>query len=258
MFKKKFFDGHFVISDLKKTVSKPEVPVPKPLRLPKVTIVRREDKPQIEKDLDNLLEGLLKSGQKEKAYLIQQIFEKPKDFSEDVIRKIQGKDKSNVMTPTDATAFLLREDLTKQQYQTIKKESDARKLHFLPSYKVVQQEKKKALPNKMKITESCAQVPLKELMIKTFERHMLEKSFKKMIYQLTTKNKGKKLKLHMFYKSGYDVASGQSRFKVSQKYYFIISRLVEHFGASITSLHSWQVRRSFSRMILPACIFQMS
>ena len=93
----------------------------------------------------------------------------------------------------------------------IRKYSAARKLQF---YHI--EEEKKVLLKNIKITESSAQVPLKDLMIKTFHRHMEEKSFKKMIYQLQTKNGGKNVKLHMFYKSGYDVASGQSKFKVSE------------------------------------------
>jgi len=47
----------------------------------------------------------------------------------------------------------------------------------------------------IKVSETCAEVPLKDLMIKTFHRHMEEKYFKKMIYQLQTKNAVKKLKL---------------------------------------------------------------
>ena len=148
-------------------------------------------------------------------------------LSVDLINKINGKDKSNQMSATDATAFLLRLDLSKDQYLTIRKESKARKLHFLPPYHHVQEEKTKALPKNIKITETCAEVPLKDLMIKTFYRHMEEKSFKKMIYQLQTKNGGKRVKLHMFYKSGYDVASGQSKFKVSEKsLIYIISKFV--------------------------------
>ena len=134
---------------------------------------------------------------------------------------------------------MLRLDLSKDQYQTIRKESAKRKLHLLPPYKHVQEEKKKALPKNIKVTETTAQVPLKDLMIKTFHRHMEEKSFKKMIYQLTTKNNGKNLKLHMFYKSGYDVASGQSKFKVSLNFLSVfMSRLVNYKGASISFHYS--------------------
>ena len=208
---KSFFNGAFAASDLRKSTPKTEVPKP----AIKVTIIQRDDKSEGEKLLDNLLETLLASGQKEKAYMIQQIHEKSTEFSVDLINKINGKDHSKEMSATDATAFLLRLDLSKDQYQTIRKESAARKLHLLPPYKHVQEEKKKALPKNIKVTETCAEVPLKDLMIKTFHRHMEEKSFKKMIYQLQTKNRGKKVKLHMYYKSGYDVASGQSKFKVS-------------------------------------------
>ena len=91
--------------------------------------------------------------------------------------------------------ILLHLDLFKNQYQTIRKESAIRKLHLLPPYKHVQEEKKKNLPKNIKVTETCAEVPLKDLLIKTFHRHMEEKCFKKMTYQLQNKNGGKKLKL---------------------------------------------------------------
>ena len=215
---KSFFNGGFVASDLRQSAPKPKI---------KVTIEKRDDKSEVEKQLDTLLESLVALGQNEKAFLIQKIYEKTSDFSMDLINKIDGKDLSNEMSATDATAFLLRLDLSKDQYQTIRKESSARKLHFLPPYKHVQEEKEKALPKNIKVTETSAEVPLKDLMIKTFHRHMEEKSFKKMIYQLKTKNGGKNLKLHMYYKSGYDVASGQSKFKVSEKSLtLIISKLV--------------------------------
>ena len=208
--KSEFFDGIFVASDLRKSVKK------EPSK-PKVIIEKREGKSEVEKQLDNLLESLVALGQNEKAFLIQKIFQNTSDFSVDIINKINGKDLSNEMSATDATALLLRLDLSKDQYKTIRKESSARKLHFLPPYTHVQEEKKKALPKNIKVTETSAEVPLKDLMIKTFHRHMEEKSFKKMIYQLKTKNRGKNVKLHMYYKSGYDVASGQSKFKVSEK-----------------------------------------
>ena len=59
----------------------------------------------------------------------------------DLINKMNGKDLSNEMSPTDATALLLRLDPSKYQYQTIRKESSASKLHFLPPYTHVQEEK---------------------------------------------------------------------------------------------------------------------
>ena len=212
-----FFNKYFKASDLRLPKVRVEKPKPKPKK-PNVTVTifKRDDKPDVENDLDKVLENLIKNGQPEKAYLIQQVYENSTDFAVDLIHKLNGTDKSNVMTPIDGTALLLRLNLSKNQYQVLKNESDARKSHFLPSYKLVQKEKEECLPDGIDVTEDCAQVPLEELMIKTFQRHMEEKSFKKMIYQLTRKNNGKRVKLHMYYKSGYDCASGQSRFKVSR------------------------------------------
>ena len=207
-----YFENVFKASDLRLPKPKPKPPPPPNVS---VTIVKRDNKSELENNFDKVLGQLLADGEKEKAYMLQQVFQNSRDFSIDLINKINGKDKSNEMSVADGTALLLRLDLTKNQYQVIKNESDKRKSHFLPNYKDIQDEKQECLPDNIQIEEDCAQVPLKDLMIKTFQRHMLEKTFKKMIYQLTTKNGGKKLKLHMYYKSGYDCASGQSKFKVS-------------------------------------------
>ena len=87
---KSFFNGAFIASDLRKSAPKVEVP--------KVTIVKRDDKSDIEKQLDNVLESLVASGHNEKAFLIQKIFENSSDFSVDLINKMNGKDLSNEMS----------------------------------------------------------------------------------------------------------------------------------------------------------------
>ena len=117
MFEKhhKFFDGNFVASDLRKCATKNEK------SKVSVTIVKNENKPEIEKQLDFVLESLVASGQKEKAYLIQQIYEKNTDFSVDIINKINGKDLSNEMSATADAPALPRLDPSKDQYHTIRK-----------------------------------------------------------------------------------------------------------------------------------------
>ena len=96
---KTFFNGAFAASDLRKSTPKAEVQKP----VVKVTIIKRDDKTDVDKQLDTLLETLLASGQKEKAYMIQQIYEKSTDFTVDLINNINGKDHSKEMSATDAT-----------------------------------------------------------------------------------------------------------------------------------------------------------
>ena len=109
---KTFFNGAFAASDLRKSTPKAEVQKP----VVKVTIVKRDDKTEVEKQLDTLLETLLASGQKEKAYMIQQIYEKSNDFSVDLINKINGKDHTNQMSATDATGkFFFKSQYTMLQ-----------------------------------------------------------------------------------------------------------------------------------------------
>jgi len=86
---------------------------------------------------------------------------------------------------------------------------------FLPSLHVIAAEKQQCLPEDIKVTEDEAIVPLDSMMEKTFERHMDDKQFKENVERVHKKNGEEKLRLEVYYKAGYDCASGQSQFKVS-------------------------------------------
>ena len=72
----------------------------------------------------------------------------------------------------------------------------------------------------MEFSENRAFVPLESLMKKTFDRIMEDPTFKSIIDRLAEKNNGQNLDLVFSYKDGYDVASGQRRFLVSNLSYF--------------------------------------
>ena len=125
-------------------------------------------------------------GQKDKAFVLEKVFESE---SPEMCAKlkcvIEGKMiKENVMDPIDATAYLLRCDLTQEQYQTTKNLSDAQSAHFLPSYKKVQAEKKNIYPDKMEFSENKSNVALESLMNKIFARIMKNFSFKSITEKL--------------------------------------------------------------------------
>ena len=70
------------------------------------------------------------------------------------------------------------------------------------------------------MTETKASVPLKNLMEKTFDRIMEEPTFRDIVENLSENNNGHNLKLLMSYKTGFDVASGQRRYLVSNHFSF--------------------------------------
>ena len=52
------------------------------------------------------------------------------------------KAKSNMMKNEDAVSLVLRSDLSQDQYNVIKSQSDSRSAHFMPNYDYMLDEKK--------------------------------------------------------------------------------------------------------------------
>ena len=171
--------------------------------------------------MEKVVEHFMKIGLPEKAQLLKEVFDRPETFALGIRSHLEGKkNDASELSAEEGLATLLRLDLSRAQYQSIKNISDAQDAHFLPNYDDVVEEKKKCLPENIEITEDSAIVPLEDMMIHTFDRHMLDPSFKEMVVRLVKRNDGEKLKLVFYYKSGYDVASGQSQFKVSAHFHF--------------------------------------
>ena len=169
--KKDYFDFCYTKYNICKPPEKPPDPEPDkepPKKKPKF------DYEHIESNMKQIIDYYKSIGQKDKAFVLEKVFESE---SPEMCAKlkcvIEGKMiKENVMDPIDATAYLLRCDLTQEQYQTTKNLSDAQSAHFLPSYKKVQAEKKNTYPDNMEFSENRAFVPLESLMKKTFDRIM--------------------------------------------------------------------------------------
>ena len=178
---------------------------------------RKFDYEAIETNMKQIIQYYQSIGQKEKAYVLKKVFESESPELSSKLKCVidEKKIKDNIMNEEDAAAYLLRCDLTQKQYQTTKNISDARSAHFLPPYKKMLEGKKKTYPEKMEFTEDKAYAPLKSVMEKTFDRLMEDETFKSIVERLTRKNKGHELKLQFSYKCGYDVASGQRRYLVS-------------------------------------------
>ena len=196
----------------------------KPKKSDKVTVTIVEkinSNSDVIEGMEKVVEHFMKIGLPEKAQLLKEVFDRPETFALGIRLYLEDKKNSaSELSAEEGLATLLRLDLSRAQYQSIKNISDAQDAHFLPNYDDVVEEKKKCLPENIEITEDSAIVPLEDMMIHTFDRHMLDPSFREMVERLVKRNDGEKLKLVFYYKSGYDVASGQSQFKVSTNFIF--------------------------------------
>ena len=219
------FDNHKTIFDASYTKADLQKPRPgKPKKSDKVTVTIVEkinSNSDVIDSMEKVVEHFIKIGLPEKAQLLKEIFDRPETFALGIMDHLKDKkNKASELSAEEGLATLLRLDLSRAQYQSIKNISDTQEAHFLPNYDDVVEEKKKCLPENIEITEDSAIVPLDDMMTHTFDRHMLDPSFKEMVVRLVKRNAGEKLKLQFYYKSGYDVASGQSQFKVSANFIF--------------------------------------
>ena len=177
---------------------------------------------QVDLHMKQIIDYYKSIGQKDKAYVLQKVHDSESQEETSKLKHVINgtKIKSNMMDPVDAAALLLRADLSQIQYKTIKSQSDSNGAHFLPNYNYMLEEKKKTYPENITVTETKASVPLKNLMEKTFDRIMEEPTFRDIVENLSENNNGHILKLLMSYKTGFDVASGQRRYLVSNHFSF--------------------------------------
>ncbi|XP_050525962.1 uncharacterized protein LOC126896864 [Daktulosphaira vitifoliae] len=108
-------------------------------------------------------------------------------------------------TADEALAFIVDNQLTKQQYMNIRLGAKKRNCDIYPSYEKIFSAKQKCYPDNVKISESGCIIPLQNLLDHTTKR----------IFQIPAINEvkiGKKL-LEMFYKWGCDGSSGQAQYK---------------------------------------------
>ena len=174
-------------------------------------------KETIDNYMSEMIDFLKHIGQADKAFVIKEVYENSCVLADRLKKVINDcPDKSHQMSPLDASALLLNSDLTKQQYLDIKAASDKHGHYLLPSYDFIVEEKKKMEPENISVTEDKAYVPLKNLMIKTVDRFLESEDFVTTVNRLEKKNDGNTLNIEASYKAGYDVASGQKRYQVSQ------------------------------------------
>lgn len=73
-------------------------------------------------------------------------------------------------TADEALAFILDNNLTKQQYINIRKSAKLRNANIYPSYENILDSKKKCYPNNINITETFCEIPIQNLLDHTCTR----------------------------------------------------------------------------------------
>lgn len=108
-------------------------------------------------------------------------------------------------TADEALAFILDNNLTKQQYINIRLGSKKRMCNIYPSYEKIFIEKKKCYPSNVDIGELCCKIPLQNLLDHTTNRILQIPQIFKINLRTTS--------LEMLYKWGCDGSSGHSQYK---------------------------------------------
>ena len=121
-----FFDGVFTKKDLRKT---PPPKPPNPTEPPPLNAATSSaENSAVLENLEKVLDHFNEIGMPEKARFLKMVFEKPINFSKYLLEAVEGPDdkeekekmnKLNELAPSDATALLLRLDLSNAQYQEI-------------------------------------------------------------------------------------------------------------------------------------------
>lgn len=104
------------------------------------------------------------------------------------------------LTATEALSLLMEAQLSRHQYNVIRRYA----IDIFPSYKAVQNEKKKCYPEDIRVTEQTAEVPIQNLLNHTAER--IVDSQKDVI------GAAKSNQLTLFSKIGFDGSSGHSEY----------------------------------------------
>jgi hypothetical protein len=107
-------------------------------------------------------------------------------------------------TPSQSLAFLLCNNLSKEQYNQMKSACTESNANIWPNYNKLLEAKSDCRPNGITIQSLCAQVPLQELMDHTAKRILLQDpEFVKKLEDLSSQNNSD-LKLLLFFKYGLD------------------------------------------------------
>ena len=109
--------------------------------------------------VNNAVNLLKKTGQSDKAFVIDKVYSDPGNLAVKIKKVIEEKPlKENLLSDIEATAYLLNNSLTVAQYNNTKFISDSKHASFLPPYGHIQECKKELEPNNITVSEKEASV----------------------------------------------------------------------------------------------------
>lgn len=146
--------------------------------------------------------SLRASGQKQAADLVKEA-----TTSQSFLQRLTSFEEPRKVSSLEALSMMIEAKLSRHQYNIIRTYAKS----VFPSYKEVQKEKKNCYPSEIKITETCAEVPMQNLLDHTSEKILINQINVLEFFQSDTENE-----LKLVSKWGFDGSSGHSQYH--QKY----------------------------------------
>ncbi|CAH0381175.1 unnamed protein product [Bemisia tabaci] len=158
--------------------------------------------------------ALWKEGERSKSQVVKAISATPEKVV-DLKNVVLGRKNEEPvpLLPSEALAFMIKNNFTKSQYVNTRKESKLRKADIFPPYNYVLEEKKKCMPGNdaIKITEISGEISLQALLDITTNR-LLEAEWTKYESSLINHRTDNPHTLHFLWKYGFDGSSNQSEY----------------------------------------------
>ena len=114
-----------------------------------------------------------------------------------------AREKPTKVQLVKALAFMLNNNFTRAQYESVQSQSKVEGADIWPSYLKVQRTKAECRPKEIAVDEKCAKVPLQHLLDHTTSRVFAHTAVEAQMLQIAEENGGN-LKATFFFKYGFD------------------------------------------------------
>ena len=156
---------------------------------------------------------LTKAGKKDARFVFKKINSSTGLTAARVRKSIEESEKIPLtkMTAEEGLGFLLRQNLTKAQYQAIRYQSKEKGADIWPPYHQIQEAKANCRPEEIEVSDHSALVPLQELLHHTIKRILVsEPAVEQEMVRLAEENDNQ-LSAELIFKLGFDGSGSHHR-----------------------------------------------
>ena len=152
------------------------------------------------------------AGNKDAGFVIQRVASKTGLTAAKAKAAIinEAGEKPTKVKPVQALAFMLNNNFTRAQYESVQSQSKVEGADIWPSYQKVQNAKAECRPKEISVDERCAQVPLQQLLDHTTSRVFAHTAIEAQMLQIAEENGGN-LKATFYFKYGFDGSGSHHR-----------------------------------------------